>query len=138
MSDFTYNPALETDRDKVRFHLNDVTVDNGPLPNDGNFQDAEIDGMIAVEGFWQRAVAAGLERLAAAWRKYPNLESDQFGLSRSHISRGYSDDAKEWRKQWGFAGSPSPILAPSNRVIVGGMIRADGYGDDAYVGQADE
>lgn len=128
---------MPTDRDRVRFHIRDTVFDSGPLPNDSNFEDDELDALIAVEGLWQRAVAAAFETLASAWRKYPNLESDQFGLSRSHISRGYADDAKVWRDKWGYVGDLNPSLYPSNRVVVGGLIRADGFGDDAYVGQGD-
>lgn len=134
---FTYSPTMSSDRDKVRFHVHDTARGHGPFPDDRNFDNAEIDGLISVEGVWQRAVAAAFEALAAAWRKYPNLESDQFGLSRSHIARGYADDAKVWRDKWGYAGDPNPALSPRNRAIVAGFIRADGFGDDAYVGQAD-
>ena len=55
---FTYLGTLATDRDKARFYLRDVKEDSGPRPADANFSDAETDGLITVEGSWQRAVAA--------------------------------------------------------------------------------
>ena len=99
---FTYLYDMEADTHKVRFHIHDVTEGAGPLPNDLNFQDEEIEAVISLEGTWQRGVARCLETLAAAWRLYPNIESDQFGLSRSHISRGYAEQAQEWREQYGY------------------------------------
>jgi hypothetical protein len=133
---FQYSATLTHDRDKVRFYLRDTVQDAGPLPNDANLQDEEIAALLALEGCWQRAVAAGFEALASAWRKYPNLESDQFGLSRSHISRGYADDAARWREQWGFAGQPLPTDG-RQRAYSMGYIRVDGFGDDAVVGEPD-
>lgn len=99
---FSYLLNLEEDKDKVRFSIQDTKELAGPLPGDQNFQDEEIEAIIELEGGWQRAVARCFEVLAAAWRLYPNIESDQFGLSRSHISRGYAEDAKLWREQWGW------------------------------------
>lgn len=129
---FNYDDSLPTDRDRVRFHVRDTVLEHGPLPQDANFSDEELNGILAVEGSWQRGVAGALEALAVAWRKYPNLESDQFGLSRSHISRGYADDAKYWRDQYGFpTDGPSAHGAPGSR----GYIRVDGFSDDLVVGE---
>lgn len=132
---FTYSPTANTPKDRVRFHLRDTLINKGPLPQDANFTDEEVLALIEAEGFWQRAVAAGLEALATAWRKYPNLESDQFGLSRSHISRGYADDAAKWREKWGFAGEPDPTLYKSNQAKSTGYVRVDAWSDDEPVGE---
>jgi hypothetical protein len=133
---FSYSASLIRDIDKVRFWLRDTLEGHGPLPDDGNLEDEEIAGLLTIEGHWQRAVAAGFETLASAWRKYPNLESDQFGLSRSHISRGYAEDAESWREKWGYAGQPFPTDGRAHAFSVG-FIRVDGYGDDAVVGEPD-
>ena len=132
---FTYEAPHRGDLDRIRFHIQDTEAGHGPLPEDKNIEDEEIDSILAAEGSWQRAVAACFERLAAAWRKFPNLESDQFGLSRSHISRGYAEDADRWRKQYGYVGDS---LLGSNRVVVGGFIRTDGFGSEAVVGEPDD
>lgn len=131
---FTYVPIDMSDRDRVRFHIADTVENNGPLPDDGNFQDEELDPILDAEGSWPRAVAACFERLTAEWRKYPNLEADQFGLSRSHISNGFAQDAKRWRDEYGYA------LAPHlrTRAFSVGFIRADGFGDDSLVGAPDD
>jgi len=133
---FTYT-ATDRPIDRVRFHLQDTVYGTGPLPKDANFSDEEILMLIASEGFWQRAVAAGLEALATAWRKYPNLESDQFGLSRSHISRGFAEDAALWRTKWGYAGEPDPTLYSKNRAKSTGYFRVDAWSDDEPVGEAE-
>lgn len=131
---YSYNPVHRGDLDRVRFHIDDVTEGSGPKPLDANFSDEEIDSILTSEGSWQRAVAACFESLSAAWRKYPNLESDQFGLSRSHISRGYAEDAERWRKKYGYAGD---LLSNSRLAYSRGFTRVDGFGDDAVVGEAD-
>lgn len=133
---FTYSDTHRGDLDRVRFHIQDTERGHGPLPDDANFTDNEINSILAAEGSWQRAVAASFERLAAAWRKYPNLEADQFGLSRSHISRGYSEDAERWRKKYGYAGDPLTVAGRSVAVSRG-AIRTDGFGE-GVVGASDD
>lgn len=128
---FTYAEDLSTDRDKARFHLQDTVENNGPKPGDGNFSDAEIDGVVSATGSWQRAVAAGLDALAAGWRRYPTFKADGLSLNRSDIAKGYEAQAKEWRRMHG-------ITTPAR---VAGVIRIDGYSDDVpsdEVNTADE
>lgn len=127
---FTYSHNLSLDVHKVRFHIQDVEIGSGPLPEDENLSDEEITAQITIEGSWQRAVAACLERIAVAWRKFPNLESDQMGLSRSHISNGYMQDAKRWRDQYGYA---------TEKVGVGSIspIRIDAYSTDLRISDSD-
>lgn len=117
---FTYLGTLTTDRDNVRFHLGDTEENAGPRPADANFTDAEIDGLIAAEGSWQRAVAAGFERLATEWTRYPSFKADGLSLNRSDIARGYREQAAEWRKRHG-------TTAPA---YVAGQITKDAYSDD--------
>ena len=117
---FTYSDALATDRDKVRFYLGDVVDGAGPRPADGNFSDAEIAGLITAEGCWQRAVAAGFERLDAEWTRYPTFKADGLSLNRSDIATGYRAQAAKWRADF-------PIPRP---VYVAGQITTDAYSDD--------
>ena len=117
---FTYSEALSEDRDKVRFHLQDTVSGSGPKPSDGNFSDAEIDGLVTLEGHWQGAVAAGFETLAAAWRRYPNYSADGVKLDRSDIAAGYAEQAAIWRAQYGRAGDSS----------IASLERTDAYSDD--------
>lgn len=117
---FTYIGDLSTDRDKVRFNLGDTDPGGGPLPNDENFTDGELDGLITAEGSWGRAVAAGFENLAAKWRRYPTFRADGLSLNRSDIANGYAKDAAKWRRQYG-GGAGAGYRA---------MTRVDGYSDD--------
>jgi hypothetical protein len=117
---FTYDDSLSTDRDRVRRWLGDVTEDSGPLPDDSNFSDNEIAGLIDAEGTWQRAVAAGFELLASMWRRYPSFKADGLSLSRSDIADGYAEQAAEWREKYGR----------TKGVNVAGIIKTDGYSDD--------
>lgn len=117
---FTYRADLTTDRDKVRFHIQDTVEDAGPKPGDGNFSDEELDGLITVAGSWERAVSAAFRALAAAWRRYPDFKADGLTLKRSDIADGYERAAIEWEKRHG-------IVKP---VAVAGLIRVDGYSGD--------
>ncbi len=117
----TYLGTLATDRDKVRFYVQDTVEDSGPKPSDANFSDAEIDGLITAEGSWERGVAAGFETLAAAWRRYPTFKADGLSLNRSDIAKGYDTQAKEWRRKHGGSGGGAGSRA---------VTRVDGYSDD--------
>lgn len=120
---FTYTDKLSDSRSKVRFYLQDTVVNEGPKPGDENFSDEEIDGLIAVEGDWQRAVAAGFEILASAWARYPNFSADGLQVNRSDISRSYANQAAAWRKLYGSTASTSKA---GSRAVT----RIDGYSND--------
>lgn len=117
----TYDDALSTDLDKVRYYLQDTVEDSGPKPADANFTDNELNGLLTVEGSWQRAVAAGFETLAAAWRRYPSFTADGLRLDRTKIADGYAAQAKEWRLQYGRATGGAGSYS---------VTRVDGYSDD--------
>lgn len=100
---FTYVGDLSTDLDSVRFYIQDVTEDSGPLPADVNFSDAAITGLISSEGNWQRATAACFETLAAAWTRHVTFSADGLSINRSDIADGFTEKAALWRKRWGSA-----------------------------------
>ena len=104
----------------MRFYLRDTTQGSGPLPSDGNFSDEELNGLITAEGSWQRAVAAGFETLASAWRRYPSFQADGLRLDRTAIADGYAAQAKVWRTRHGSTG----------RAGSASVTRVDGYSDD--------
>jgi len=118
---FTYAGTLATNLDKVRYYLQDTTSGAGPKPGDGNFTDAELTGLITVEGSWQCAVAAGFETLAAAWRHYPSFQADGLRLDRTAIADGYAAQALQWRKRHGASGGGAGSRS---------VTRVDGYSDD--------
>lgn len=116
----TYSDALTLDRDKVRFAIGDKVVNAGPQPADANFSDGEIAGLIAIEGTWQRAVAAAFETLAALWAKHVTFGADGMSASLSNVAEQYRALAQEWRQKYG-GGETSGSQA---------VIRADGYSQD--------
>lgn len=120
---FTYVDTLVTDRDKVRLWVQDTCKDAGPKPGDGNFTDAEIAGLIAAYGSWQRAVYAALTILANAWRKYPNFRTESgFSLNRTDIADGYQKQAQDWAKQYGI-----PTTLRGSTAGYAAITRVDGY-----------
>lgn len=121
---FTYLGTLATSRDKVRFYLSDTVSGSGPTPSGANLQDAEIDGLIAAEGTWQRAVAAGFETLAAAWAHEVDITVGPRHESLSQAAQRYSDLASQWRRNYGVASSGA------SRVGSRAVTRVDGYSDD--------
>jgi hypothetical protein len=116
----TYDDALATDRDKVRFHLADTMASSGPRPSGGNFTDDEIAGLVNAEGSWKRAVAAGLDRLAIEWGSYADITEGPHKENLSQIAARYAERATEWRKRHGASSA-----AGSRHVT-----RVDGYSND--------
>lgn len=117
---FNYVGDLGTDLDRVRFYLQDTVENSGPKPSDGNFTDEEIGGLVDTEGSWQRAVAAGFETLASAWRRFPSFQADGLRVDRTSIADGYAKLAKTWRAKYGRTGSAG----------FRAVTRVDGYSDD--------
>ena len=107
---FSYYDTLDTDRDKVRFWLQDTVDGDGPKPSNGNFSDAELDGLITIEGSWQRAVAGGFELLASAWQSETSFSVFNGSYSRSDAASGYKELAEQWRDKWGDGESATADL----------------------------
>jgi len=117
----TYDDALGTDRDKVRFYLGDTAASAGPKPDAGNFSDNELAGLVSAEGSWQRAVAAGFEVLAALWAPLVDIAVGPRKESLSQTAAGFRAQAAEWRRRYGQAGGKARVVQAT---------RADGYSSD--------
>lgn len=123
---FTYDDTLATDRDKVRFWVQDTCKDSGPRPGDSNFSDAEINGLVTTYGSWQRAVYAALTILANAWRRYPNFRTESgFSLNRTDIANGYQKAAADWATQYGI-----PTALRGSTAGYASVTRVDGYSNE--------
>lgn len=118
---FSYDDSLSTDRDKVRFYIRDTTRDSGPLPNDANLSNDEIDGLVTAEGSWQRAIAGAFEVLTAAWAGYADWQAGPRRESASQVAERYQKQAEAWRGKYGQA---------TTRAGVRQLTRVDGYSDD--------
>lgn len=118
---FTYT-APTTDRDRVRFYIGDTVSAAGPKPGaSSNFTDEELDGVLATEGAWQRAVAGCYEALAALWATYVDTQAGPRRESLSQTGQQYEKLAAEWRAKYG---------ASRSSVGTRFMTRVDGYSDD--------
>jgi len=116
----TYDDALSTNRDKIRFYLGDTVSGSGPKPASGNFTDDEIAGLVTAEGSWQKAVAGGFEILAGLWSQYVDTAVGPRRQSLSQTAAGYEKMAKTWRRRSGSQGRAG------SRAVT----RVDGYSDD--------
>lgn len=120
VGDFTYRGDLSTNRDKVRFYVNDTTESDGPKPGSGNFTDEEIDGLVTAEGSWQRAVAAIFEVLAGTYAQLVDITVGPRRESLSQTAGAYQSLAQMWRQRHGGGTSAGSRFAT----------RVDGYSDD--------
>jgi len=117
---FTYSDDLLLERDRIRFAVGDTTEEAGPKPEDANYTDEELAGLLAIEGTWQRTAAAVFENLAGLWSRHVTFSAAGMSANQSDIAAQYRLSATEWRQQWGGS-STFGSVAP---------IRADGYSDD--------
>ena len=78
---WTYDPAMASDRDKVRFRLGD-TVEAGAL-----LQDEEIDVLLADAGSVTNATIAGADALAMRFASLAQSKTDDIGQSVNYGDR---------------------------------------------------
>lgn len=93
----TYNQALATDKDRIRFYIQDTVEGKGPKVSDVNFSDEEIAGLVTLEGSWQAAVAACFEALSANWQDNPVFGVGDLGTTHGRIAEGFAKKAEAWR-----------------------------------------
>lgn len=114
---FTYTDTLSDDKSKVRFWIQDTVENSGPKPDDDNFSDNEINGLLTAEGNWQQAVAAAFEVLEAAWAGYADWQAGPRRENASQIAERFGKKAQIWRdKQAGGVAT---------------LTRTDAYTDDS-------
>jgi len=117
-----YDDTLDTDRDKVRFHLGDTKQGEGPRPTDANYSDAEIDALVTSTGSWQKCVATLLDALAIEWSRYSVIWVGPRKEEFDKVSVAYAERAKKWRADYGIR---TATTAGTKTVT-----RKDGYSDD--------
>jgi hypothetical protein len=116
----TYIDTMATNRDKIRFYIQDTVVDSGPKPGGDNFSDNEIAGLLTAEGKWERAVAAAFETLAGLWGQYVDITVGPRREAMSQTAARYAQLAKDWRKRHGSTAGAG----------VRYVTRTDGYSQD--------
>lgn len=118
----TYIGDLSTDLDTVRFHIQDTVDGSGPKPGGKNFEDDELDGLVSLEGTWQKAVAASFEVLSAAWSSYADINVGPRSEQFSQIAERYQKQAEKWRDDFGSTATTQSGTRHPTRI--------DGYSDD--------
>lgn len=116
---FTYD--LATDIGKLRLNLGDKTANKGPLPDQSNFSDEELQSLLTQEGNVMRAVAAACEVLATIWSAVSDSQSSGDQSESFGQAGRFRDRAAALRSQYGGA---STAFAVSFR-------RHDGYSVNA-------
>ena len=134
---FTYVGDLSTDLDKVRFHVQDKTENSGPLPSDGNFTDAELNGLIDDQGSWQRAVAASFDVLETAWANYADKTVGPRSERMSQIAERWSKKATAWREKYGIADTAG-IVFRQRKDDYSDDVPHDEYDDSDYASATDD
>lgn len=126
---FTYDGALATDLDKVRFEIGDRTSGAGLRPDSANFTNEEIGAVLTLEGSWGRAAARLCEVLANEWSSVAG------SVRMADYAEDYTKRAEMWRRR-----------AQDLRVTYGGggggmvsvgTIKVDGYSDDVASDEVD-
>jgi hypothetical protein len=128
MAYLSYDDELSTDRDKVRFYVNDKAIDAGPLPGDGNFSDNELDGLIDAQGSWERAVAACFDALETAWANYADKSVGPRSESMSQIAERWAKKREKWVQEHGLADTGGSLF----------LKRIDQYSDDVPHDEIDD
>jgi hypothetical protein len=100
---WTYNPALTTNKDKVRFLVRDVDS-TSPL-----LQDEEILGILEMEGAARRAAATCAESLAAHFGQLETTLTDDLGVTVTYSDRAtfYTKLAATLRSRANIAVAPT-------------------------------
>ena len=93
---FSYSTELTTDRDKVRFFIGDTVSGSGPKPDNGNFTNEEIDGLVTLAGSWQGAASMALRALSSSWMNQANsLKIGPYTVTYTDRAKMYASKAIE-------------------------------------------
>lgn len=98
---FTYIGDLSTDLDEIRFTIGDTVSGSGIKPNNGNFTDEEIAGLLSLEITTGRTIARLYETLSAIWAKFIDTKMGSRDEKLSQVSARYAALAKKYRDEYG-------------------------------------
>lgn len=96
---WSYNIALATEKDRVRFLAGDTDT------ADQQVSDEEIAGLLSLYGGAHRTAAAICRHLAARLGRYADTQIGQLRVSLSARARGFADRADELEAQAAVVGS---------------------------------
>lgn len=120
---FSYTGVLSDDTQWVRFTIGDTTYEEGPRPGStSNYQDEEIDAIIADAGSKGRAAAFLCETLATEWGVYAgSVSMADYSENLTARAEEFRKRAAELRKQYGGTRAAPTQVAPT---------RVDGFSND--------
>ena len=84
---FTYLPTLGDDTSRIRFTIGDTVRDAGIRPDQANFSDEELAGLIIIHGNWQAAAIAAVNAARAQWAvKASSISMGDYSESRQQVA----------------------------------------------------
>ena len=90
-------------RSQLRLLIGDSAENDGPRPGQANFQDAELDAFLALEGDnLNRGAARAFEALAAEWSRYAGTYSLGPESEASRQAEAYAARAATARELYGY------------------------------------
>ena len=102
--EFTYDIADTSDiSSRIRLEIGDNRINDGILPNGGNFTDSELDYFYSAEGDdFQLALARAFDAAAARWASFPDdvhlgPEFQTFSASKFYAQKAYDIRTKQQR-----------------------------------------
>jgi hypothetical protein len=128
---FTFSPSLDSDLDTVRFNINDITFQSGPLPDGENVADETIDALLTSEGNATCATAALFDYLAAAWRNKPVFGPGELSTIHVNVAAGYEREAVKWRARCEATSGDDGLVSYSPRVGATAVTRVDSFSEAA-------
>lgn len=115
---FTYD--LTSDIGQVRLLIGDTVLNSGVKPDDGNYDDTEIQLFLdRNDGDINIAAAESLENLARMWATEPDVKMGPITESRSKVARNLRSQAMTLRDQVGGDATAFSV----------GFNRDDGYAE---------
>lgn len=103
---------------RLRLEIGDKTLDQGVMPDESNFADAELQEFLTrASNNVEHAAALACDVLATTWARLADIEIGPRSEDLSQVAKRYEARAKVYRDRLGI----------SSVAFSGGMVRADGY-----------
>lgn len=121
---WSLEPPLDTDLNRLRIAIGDVTFNDGPAPDRANLSDEMLDYFLETAGSVPGAAALAFEHLAALWISRPVFGPGELSTIHTNLYDKFMKLAAEWRSRDTSGGGE---LGSATVVRVGGFTRVDGY-----------
>jgi hypothetical protein len=122
---WTFDIVTPSQRDELRVHIGDVTLNDGPAPDRANLSNETLDYFLGSANGVAGAVALAFDHLAALWIARPIFGPGELSTIHVDMYRKYKQAAEDWRARDTVAGD----LGSATVVTVGSFTREDGFTD---------